>query len=332
MSKRLRFSQIGIWLVALWVVCYLSLSSTSAEESLVGFPEGPSFRTAPAASAHNFNANIRINADLMLVPVTVTDGHARAIVGLEKKYFKLFEDKVEQVITHFASEDEPVSIGLVFDCSGSMGGKLDRSRAAAAAFLKAANPDDEFFLVLFDNRARLATGFTGQIKEIQNELPLTDSKGQTALFDGVHLALDEIKHAKHSRKAILVISDGGDNHSRYSYSEIKRELREAKAQIYSIGILEPANRRNSLEVLSGPLLLDKITQETGGQFFEANDPRELQDAAFKIGMALRNQYVLGYAPAEANPVGKYHHLEVKVERPKGFPPLRLSFPSGYFAR
>jgi VWFA-related protein len=290
-----------------------------------------SLRSVSTGAERKPPADIRINVDLKLIPVTVTDAHARAITGLQKNNFKLFEDKTEQVITYFASQDEPVSIGLLFDSSGSMGAKLSRSRTAVSEFLKVANPEDEFFLILFSDQARLATDFTTNIDEIESRLALTESKGKTAMFDAVHLALQEIKHARHSRKAILIISDGGDNHSRYTSRRILSELLEADVQIYSIGILEPLVRRNSLEIMSGPDLLDQIAQATGGRLFEADNPGDLREAASRIGTALRNQYLLGYMAGD-NPVGRFRRLEVKIDRPKGFPPLRVSFPSGYYAR
>jgi VWFA-related protein len=262
----------------------------------------------------------------------VTDHHDRLITGLEKEHFKLFEDKVEQSITHFAAEDAPVSIALVFDCSGSMGPKLAKSRAAVAEFIRTANPEDEFSLVTFNDRAQLVVGFNSPTEEIQNRLLYAQSRGRTALLDAIYLAMDQMKHAKHSRKALLIISDGGDNCSRYSMREVKNRVKEGDAQIYSIGIVENLNMRSrSPEELAGPALLDEIAGQSGGRLFEIDDLNELPDVAAKIGMALRNQYILGFAPALPKHDGKYHRIVVKLERPKGLPPLRASFRSGYFA-
>ena len=289
-------------------------------------------RPNATGSADRAATNIRVNSDLVLIPVMVTDRHDRLITGLEKDHFKLFEDKVEQVITHFASEDAPVSIAVVFDCSGSMGPKLQKSRAAVAEFLRAANPEDEFALVLFNDRAQLAVGFTDHTEEIQSRLLYAQSKGRTALLDAIYLAMDQMKVAKHSRKALLIISDGGDNTSRYSMREVKNRVREGDAQIYSIGIEEPWGvRGRSPEELAGPALLDEIAGQSGGRLFEVNDLNELPDIAAKIGMALRNQYLLGFAPLEPKRDGKYHKIVVKLAAPKGLPALRASFRSGYYA-
>jgi VWFA-related protein len=289
-------------------------------------------RPEPTTGSANRTANIRVNSDLVLIPVMVTDRQDRLITGLEKTHFKLFDDKVEQVITHFASEDVPVSIAVVFDCSGSMGPKLAKSRAAVAEFLKAANPEDEFSLILFSERAQLISGFTNQTDEIQSKLLFAQSKGRTALLDAIYMAMDQMKHAKHSRKALLIISDGGDNCSRYSIREVKNRVKEGDVQIYSIGILEAMGfRGRSAEELAGPALLDEIAAQSGGRLFEIDNLNDLPDVATKIGVALRNQYMLGFAPAETRRDGKYHRIVVKLDSPKGLPKLRASFRSGYFA-
>ena len=188
-------------------------------------------------------ANIRVDTTLVLIPVTVTDPLNRFVTGLEKENFRVFEDKIEQQIMQFSSEDAPLSVGIIFDCSGSMGHKLEKSRQAVAQFFKTANPEDEFFLVEFNDRADLAITFTTNLEEIQNRLTFTQSKGKTALLDAVYLGLHEMKKAKNPRKALLIISDGGDNNSRYTETEIKNLVREADVQIYAIGIYEPAATR-----------------------------------------------------------------------------------------
>ena len=288
--------------------------------------------TTSTGSADRVTPHIRVNADLVLIPVMVTDHRDRLITGLERGHFRVYEDKVEQAITHFAADDVPVSISLVFDCSGSMGAKLAKSKAAVKEFLRSANPEDEFSLIQFADNAQIVSPFTTRTEEIQNRLLYLQSKGRTALLDAIYLALDDMKNAKHARKAILIISDGGDNSSRYSSREVKRRVREADVQIYSIGIMESVmGRTRTLEEMDGPALLDDIAKQTGGRLFEVGDLNELSDVATKIGAALRNQYVLGYAPAEPKHDGKYHRIQVKITRPAGVPPLRASFRTGYLA-
>jgi Ca-activated chloride channel family protein len=188
-------------------------------------------------------SNIRSDVNLVLIPVTVTDPMNRFVTGLEKEYFKVFEDKKQQEITQFSSDDAPLSVGLLFDCSGSMGPKLKSSREAVAQFFKTANPEDEAFLVQFHDTANLVQGFTNHLEEIQNHLQFTNSKGMTALLDAVYLGIHEMKKAKNPRKALLIISDGGDNNSRYTESEIRNLVKEGDVQIYAIGIYEPGLAR-----------------------------------------------------------------------------------------
>ncbi|MBM3774692.1 MAG: VWA domain-containing protein [Acidobacteria bacterium] len=277
-------------------------------------------------------SNIRVDTTLVLIPVTVTDPLNRFVTGLERENFRVFEEKVEQKVVQFSSEDAPLSIGLVFDVSGSMGNKLDKSRQAAAQFFRTANPEDEFFLVQFNDRPELASRFTTSVEEIQNRLTFTQAKGRTALLDGIYMALTEMKKGRNPRKALLVISDGGDNSSRYTESEIKNLVREADVQIYAIGIFELlAGRGRTAEELAGPGLLSEIAEQTGGRHFPVENLADLPDIAARIGIELRNQYMLGYTPSSLEKDGKYRRIQVKLVQPRGLPPLRAFWRLGYYA-
>jgi len=277
-------------------------------------------------------SNIRVDSTLVLIPVTVTDPLNRFVTGLEKENFKLLEDKLPQEITKFSSEDAPLSVGVVFDCSGSMGHKLDKSRQAVAQFFKLANPEDEFFLVQFNDSANLIQPFTRNLEEIQNKLAFTQSKGRTALLDAVYMAVHEMKKAQNPRKALLLISDGGDNSSRYTEQEIKNLVKEADVQIYAIGIYESSGARNRTpEETSGPALLTEIAEQTGGRQYEVDNLNELPDVAAKIGVELRNQYILGYSPKNLSRDGKYRRVQVKLVQPHGMPLLRPFWKQGYYA-
>ncbi|MDX1984484.1 MAG: VWA domain-containing protein [Bryobacteraceae bacterium] len=287
---------------------------------------------AEPTPAERRGANIRVDSTLVLINVTVTDPLNRFVTGLDKDYFRLWEDNNEQQVAQFSSEDAPLSVGLVFDASGSMGSKLSKSRQAAAQFFRTANPEDEFFLVQFNDRAELKVPFTFNTEEVQNRLTFTQAKGRTALLDAVYLALHQMKKARNPRKAILILSDGGDNSSRYTESEIRNLVREADVQVYAIGIFESAaSRGRTAEELSGPGLLSEIAEQTGGRHFPVENINELPDIAAKIGIELRNQYVLGYAPTNLNKDGKYRKVKVKVNQPKGLPPLRAFWRLGYYA-
>jgi Ca-activated chloride channel homolog len=277
-------------------------------------------------------ANIRVDKTLVLINVTVTDPLNRFVTGLEKEHFRLYEDKIQQDISQFSSEDAPISIGLVFDTSGSMGSKLQKSRQAAAEFFKTANPSDEFFLVQFNDRPELSVPFTTDTDKIQSTLTFTQSKGRTALLDSVYLAMHEMKKAHNPRKAVLIISDGGDNSSRYTETEIKNAVREADVQIFAIGIFESmANRGRTPEEASGPSLLNELAEQTGGREYAVENVAELPDIAAKIGIELRNEYILGYTPKNRERDGKYRRVQVKLNQPRGLPPLKAYFRLGYYA-
>ncbi len=276
--------------------------------------------------------DLRVNKTLVLINVTVTDPLNRFVTGLEKEHFRLFEDKVEQQITEFSSEDAPISIGLVFDTSGSMGPKLQKSRQAAAEFFKTSNPSDEFFLVQFNDRPELTVPFTTDTDKIQSTLTFTQSRGRTALLDSVYLAMHEMKKAHNPRKALLIISDGGDNSSRYTETEIKNAVREADVQIFAIGIFESmGSRGRTPEEAAGPGLLNELAEQTGGREYAVDNVAELPDIAAKIGTELRNEYMLGYTPKNRERDGKYRRVQVRLNQPRGLPPLKAYFRLGYYA-
>ena len=278
---------------------------------------------------------LRVDVDLVLVNVTVTDPYNRLVTGLGKEHFELLEDKMSQEILHFSSEDVPLSLGIVFDLSGSMkhGGKLKRASQAAVEFLKTANPQDEFFIVAFSGAPKIVTGFTSSVQDIQNSLLTAQAEGRTALLDALYLSLNTMREANNPKKAILVISDGGDNHSRYTPRNIKAAVRESDVQVYAIGIFDPISSRGAPEIALGPSLLKDIAEMTGGRLFaiELYNLSDLPDVAAKISIELRNQYVIGYRPTNVRRDGGWRKIQVKINAPKGLPPLNVFTRSGYYA-
>jgi Ca-activated chloride channel family protein len=275
---------------------------------------------------------IKVDVDLTLVNVTVTDPLDRLVTGLEKEHFRVFEDGVEQEILSLSSEDVPISIGLVFDMSGSMSDKVGKAREAAVQFMRIANPLDQFFLVSFNDRAELTSGFTSSVNELQNRMMFTASRGRTALLDAIYLGLSQMRGAHNGKRALLLISDGGDNHSRYNENDIKSYLKEADCQLYAIGIFDPIGLRSRTpEELEGPSLLSEMTEMTGGRVFPVGNLGELPDIAAKIGLELRNQYVLGYKSANPQNNGAWRKIKIKLRPPKGLPPLRVYGKTGYYA-
>ena len=284
-------------------------------------------REKPASKEPLPKPTLRVDTTLVLVPVSVNDPLNRPVSGLDKENFRLYDDKVEQEIKQFSMDDEPVAVGLVFDTSGSMGDKLRRSRMAAREFFRTANPEDEFFLVEFDNSPRLEVPLTSDTGRIEEQLVFSRSKGSTALLDAIYLALHEMKKSKRNKKALLIISDGGDNHSRYTVSEVQSIVRESDVLIYAIGVFGGGS---TMEEAGGPALLSHIAEQTGGRLYEAN-VAELPDIAMKIGIDLRNRYVLGYSPTNQQRDGRYHAVQVFVVPPRGLPKLRAHWRTGYFA-
>lgn len=275
---------------------------------------------------------IKSDIDLTLVNVTVTDPLDRLVTGLEKEHFRVYEDGIEQEVVTMSSEDVPVSIGLVFDMSASMSDKVEKAREAAVEFMHTANPKDQFFLVSFNDRAELTSGFTSSVDEMQTHMMFTGSHGRTALLDAIYLGLSQMRGAHNSKRALLIISDGGDNHSRYNESDIKNYLKEADCQLYAIGIFDPIGvRSRTPEELEGPSLLSEMTEMTGGRVFPVSNLSELPDIAAKIGMELRNQYVLGYKSSNARHNGTWRKIRVKMRPPKGLPPLNVYAKTGYYA-
>jgi VWFA-related protein len=289
-------------------------------------------RPNPETEPERRAPSIRAETTLVQVNVLVVTPLGQAVTGMEKEFFRVFEDKVEQSIASLTFEEAPLSVGLVFDISGSMGNKLNKARQAAAQFFRTANPEDEFFLVQFNDRPELGATFTTNTEDIQSRMLFTKAGGRTALLDGIYMAFNEMKKARNTRKAILVLSDGGDNSSRYTQSEIKNVVREADVQIYAMGIFEPIHGRGrSAEEMAGPSMLDEVAQQTGGRHFPVENLNDLPDIAAKIGIELRSQYVLSYAPTNKLKDGKYRRVEVKLTPMRGMPPLRAYHRMGYYA-
>jgi Ca-activated chloride channel family protein len=289
--------------------------------------------TSPPDLQQGAVPTFRAHADLVLIPVTVTDDVNRFVLGLQKEDFQLFEDGVEQNVSLFSGEDAPLSVGVLFDKSASMSYKLGSSRDAITQLLNALNKEDEAFLVEFADLATLSVGFTGNTAEIRSALKNAQASGMTALLDAVNTGLVEMKEAKNSRKAIVVVSDGGDNRSHYTAAQIESLVREADVQIYAMGVFEPVfSSALTPEEISGPRLLSEIATQTGGRAFAAAVPGDMPSVATRIAVELRNQYVLGYYPKNKSRDGKYRNVEVRVAPPPGLgSPLKVHWRLGYYA-
>ncbi len=262
------------------------------------------------------------NVDLVLVPVTVTDTATRIITGLERSNFVVTEDNRPQEIQYFYTQDAPISVGIIFDSSGSMGTAINSSREAVQEFMKTSNPEDEFFLITFADKPMIMGDFTDKPEEIEGKLVYPVPRGLTALWDAVYLGLKKMKSSKYQKKALLVISDGGENHSRYTLKEMQEVVRESDVQIYGVAI--PGADY-------GPWGMTSLSNATGGRTFEG-PVNTFADTTAKIALELRNQYVLGYRPTNRAHDGKFRKIRVKLRPPQGLPPLIVSSKkSGYYA-
>jgi len=319
-------------LPALLILCSgafaFQASSSDAQVSIK-----PRFRTVASVNAPNLppKADLRVDSALILVPVHVTTPAGTSVTTLTKETFHLFEDNVEQKIAHFTREDAPISIGLLFDSSGSMHNKMKKCSEAAAEFFKTANPEDEFFLVEFNERPKLAVPFTTDPDELNHHIARTRPYGRTSLLDAIHMALVQMKNARNLRKAIVIISDGGDNRSRFTAGEIKNAMLESDVQVYAMGIFDNEELRHTPEEQNGPHLLEVLAHETGGRHYPVDDINELASISTRIGQELREQYSIGYTSTNPERDGKYRRIRVTVTPPPELPKLRSYYRQGYFA-
>jgi len=265
----------------------------------------------------------RVGVETVFVKISVTDPLNRYVTGLEKQHFKVYEDKVEQGITHFTQESAPISVGILFDISGSMKDNIHTARNSVVRFLESGNPDDEFFLVTFNQKTTLVQSFTHQSSSIQNQISFSQPGGRTALYDAVYLGLEQIKNGKNEKKALILITDGEDNSSRYTASEVREFAKESDVQIYAIG--------EEGKLGYGRSEIQNIVGLTGGRAFFPNNFNELDYYIDLIHAELRNQYIVGYAPSNKNRDGKWRRIKVKLEPPEGLPKLIVHAKEGYYA-
>lgn len=257
--------------------------------------------------------SIKVDVDLVLVNVTVMDPEDRYVVGLEKKNFQVWEDKIEQQVEYFSTEDVPLSVGLIFDASGSMQPMLGYARQAALSFLETADASDEYFLVEFNDRPHVTVDLTKDIAKLQQHIIFIPAKGSTALYDAVYVGMERVRNANNPKRALLVITDGEENHSRYSFSNLREFVKEQNVQIFSIGAAGPINL---------------LAELTGGYAFRGAG---LSDICQKIAVELKNEYIIGYHSTNTSKDGLWRKIQVKVNPPRGLPKLHLRAKAGYYA-
>jgi Ca-activated chloride channel family protein len=267
----------------------------------------------------------------VLIPAQVTTRQGSPVMDLKPQDFRILEDGAEQQISYFTKDDAPVSIGLLLDSSGSMRNKKQKSSEAAAAFFRTANSADEFFLIEFDDRPKLAVPFTEDTDLLSREISHSRPYGRTSLFDAIHLALTVMKGAHHDRKALVIVSDGGDNRSHYTFTAIKSDVLESDVQLYAMGIFDPEGAAHtSPEESNGPQLLDQLAELTGGRHFPVLNVGSLPEVSAQIGQLLRNQYLIGYNPTNASRDGRYRGIKLDLVAPPEAG-THVQYRKGYYA-
>ena len=341
-------TKLSSFLVCMWTGLLLVGGSALVRFAAAQQPTLPP-RTAQVVD----DQTLIVNTDLVSLTVTVTDRDGRYVAGLDKSAFAVYDDKVQQEITFFSDEDAPISVGIVFDTSASMSGeKIVRARDAVARFIETSHAGDEYFLIAFDSRARLLLDRTHDSAAILNKVTFVQPGGQTALYDAAYLGVEKLLRGMHERRALIIISDGEDNSSRYSLKELVRQVKESGVLVYTVGILDPLVSADTSEtherwmqrsrtqgfspVESASHQYDRMTLEelsipSGGRAFLAHNATEITDGFEQIALELRHQYSIGYRPANFNSDGKWHRIKIKVNPPAGFPHLILRTREGYYA-
>jgi Ca-activated chloride channel family protein len=277
------------------------------------------------------NSPVRIKTDLVTLTLTVTDQYGRYVTGLSKNAFTVTDNDREQDIVFFSDSDAPISIGILFDVSGSMSGtKIRRARTALERFIRTSHPNDEYFLIAFNSRAQLLTDRTRDGDAVLRKLTLIQPRSNTALYDAVYLGIERVTRGSHQKRALLIISDGQDNASRYNFNEVRRLMREADVITYAVGIIDRADAMSGLG-MQGQAFLEELTSVTGGKAFFPGTDVEMDEIFERIALELRHQYSIGYIPTDFQPDGKWRKVKVRVKPPRGLPRLSVRSREGYYA-
>jgi Ca-activated chloride channel family protein len=312
-------------------ICLAPRSSFLLFIFLIGVSVSFAQTPTPTPSPQDDTKPINIKTDLVTLTLTVTDIYGRYVSGLTKDAFTIFDNNEEQEITFFSDADAPVSLGILFDVSDSMSGeKIGKARKALERFINTSHPSDEYFLIAFNNRAQLLLDRTRDGEAVLRKLTLVDPRNNTALYDAVYLGIEKVTRGAHQKKAILIISDGQDNSSRYNFGEVRRLLKESDVVVYAVGILDGSDS-SSMNGMQGQAFLDELTSVTGGKAFYPQTNVEMDEIFERIALELRHQYSIGYTPKDFKPDGKYHKVKVKVKPPRGLPRLTIRSREGYFA-
>ena len=315
-----RFGIVNRWFLLI-LVLFLTATSALSQEA----------QPTPTPTPDDPDRPISTRTDLVTLTLTVTDLYGRFVSGLSKNAFTITDNGVEQTITHFSDTDAPVSVGILFDVSDSMSGeKIGKARKALERFINTSHPSDEYFLIAFNSRAQLLLDRSRDGESVLQKLTLVQPKNNTALYDAVYLGTEKVSRGSHQKKAMLIISDGQDNSSRYNFSEVRRLLKESDVVTYAVGIMDGRDA-GSMNGMQGQAFLDELTSVTGGKSFYPQTDVEMDEIFERIALELRHQYSIGYTPQDFEANGKWHKVKFKVKPPRGLPRLTVRGREGYYA-
>lgn len=315
-------SKYQFWLTRTWFALVLCVAASSAALSQSASPTPP---------PDDPDERIRIKTDLVTLTLTVTDPYGRYVSGLAKNAFTISDNNQEQEIIYFSDADAPVSVGILFDVSGSMSGeKIRKAQKALERFIGTSHPSDEYFLIAFNNRAQLLMDRTRDGEALVRKLTLVQPKNNTALYDAVYLGVERVTRGTHQKRAMLIISDGQDNSSRYNFGEVRRLMKESDVVTYAVGIQDRGDSGSALG-MQGQAFLDELASVSGGKSFYPQTDIEMDEIFERIALELRNQYSIGYIPKDFQPDGKWRKVKVKIKPPRGLPRLTVRSREGYYA-
>jgi len=329
---------VSLTFIIVIILLTLSFPAKSQEAQQKPSPEIPAIVTPVPSPAEQkqklgkeLDGPVVVNTDLITLTVTVTDTYGRYVSGLNKNAFSVFDEKQAQQITFFSDDDSPVSVGVIFDVSGSMSGdKIKRARDALGKFIQTSHDSDEYFLIAFNSRAQLLLDKTRDGNAVLDKLTFVETKNQTALYDACYLGVEKVQRGVHPKRALLLISDGQDNDSRYTFNELRKLLKESDVVLYGIGILSGSDAGSSMG-MEGQGVLDELAGVSGGKAFFPRSAAEMDDIFEQIALELRHQYSIGYKPETFTNDGKWHRIKVKVTPPRGLPRLFVRSKEGYYA-
>jgi Ca-activated chloride channel family protein len=322
-------ARVGLVSILFLVVLFFTSTASVQQKSDSLLTHKPSTEPTKSSDSSGDDAVV-VNADLISFDVTVTDKSGQHITGLPQSAFTIFDEKMQQEISFFGEDDSPISVGIIFDLSGSMTqGKIRRAREALARFMETSHKDDEYYLItLQEGEAFVSMDKTRDHQAVLDKLTHITPHGTTALYDGCYLGLNKVLRGTQPRRALLLISDGEDNNSRYTYDELNKLLKESDVITYSIGVAE-GNAEDL--TLSGEQVLTHVAEASGGKYFHPKTEDEMYDIFERIALELRHQYAIGYRPSNFTTDGKWHRIKVKVDPPAGQPRLFIRYRTGYYA-